>query len=91
MLTGLIRDARTVTVDVEGDSLEIIQEKLAAAAPEGFELVMAPARMRKGSITLDTTGTFEARGEVTEIEGQDLDALRAQVPEGWRLLSVRPS
>lgn len=89
MLIGRIRDARTVTVDVEGDSLEEITKQLAERAPEGFELVSAPARMRKGSITLDTTGTFQARGVVQEIEGPDIDALRAQVPEGWQLLSVR--
>ena len=91
MLTGRIRDARTVTVDVEGDSLEDIHAKLAAAAPEGFELVSAPPRMRKGSITLDATGTFQARGEVRDVEGADIDVLRAQMPDGWQLLSVQTS
>ena len=91
MLIGLIRGTRTVTVEVEGDSLEQVQEKLAAAAPAGYELVSSPARMRKGSITLDTTGTFEERGALQEVEGPDLDAIRAQVPDGWQLLSVRAS
>lgn len=89
MLTGRIRESRTVTADVEGDTLEEIKGALAAAAPAGFELVATGLRMRKGSITVDATGTFETRGEVREVEGPDLAAVRSQVPEGWQLLSVR--
>lgn len=46
-----------------------VTEKLTQSAPEGFELISAPARMRKESITLDATGTFQARGEVQTVEG----------------------
>lgn len=89
MLTGHIRSARTTTIDVEGDSLEAVTAALAAQAPAGFELISAPVRMRKGSTMLDATGTFEECGDIREIEASDLDGLRAQVPDGWRLLSVR--
>ncbi|SDH54387.1 hypothetical protein [Microbacterium sp. 77mftsu3.1] len=89
MLTGLIRDARTVTREVSADSLELAKAALAEAAPVGYELVKAPARMRKGSITLDVTGTFAPRGEAREVEASDLAALRQLIPDGWELLLVR--
>lgn len=91
MLIGRIRELRTVTVDAEGDSMEEIQRALAAAAPAGFELISAPLRMRKGSITADCTGTFQSRDNVREVEGPDLAAIRERVPQGWQLLSVRTS
>lgn len=89
MLTGRIRQARTVTVDVQGESVEELQQALAAATPAGYELVSSSMRSRKGSFTLDSTGTFAERGEVREVEGANLDEIRSRVPEGWELLSVR--
>lgn len=91
MLTGRIRSAQTITEKVEGDSLADIRSKLAARTPKGFELVSAPVTQRKGSITIDAVGTFASRGEVREIEGVDLAGIRAAVPDGWELLSLRAS
>jgi len=88
MLVGRIRPTSQVKVTVEGNSLEEVQRELEARRPEGFDLVHAPVRMRKGSITLDCTGVFAARTDVREIEAEDMAALRAKVPDGWQLLSV---
>lgn len=89
MLVGRIRSAQTVKVKVSGESLEEIRDALAAQAPAGFELVKAPVEPRRGETTLDAVGTFAARGEIREIEAEDMPRLRALVPDGWALLSVR--
>lgn len=89
MLIGMIRPRGTQTADVTGTSLEDVQQQLGELAPAGYELVNAPATMIKGAPLIKTTGTFERRDEVTEIEADDMDALEAKVPEGWQLLSVR--
>lgn len=45
--------------------------------------------MVKGAAVLKAVGTFARRDQVTEIQAEDMDALRAKVPEGWQLLNVR--
>lgn len=87
MLTGRIRSTQTRTVQAEADTLLDLKRKLARDAPAGFELVKAPVKMDHG--TLKCVATFAARGDVREIEAEDFPALRAKVPEGWQLLSVR--
>lgn len=89
MLTGLIRPVETRTVEVEGDSLADIHEKLTAQVPAGWELTKAPVTMTAGSTALKATGTFERRDGIREIEADTMAQLEAQVPDGWRLLSVR--
>ena len=89
MLVGRIRSTETHTVTVQADSLEAVQAELAAQAPAGFELVKSPVAMRKGSTVLDAVGTFERRDQMRDIEADDMAALEAKVPEGWKLIAVR--
>ncbi|WP_420111638.1 hypothetical protein [Pseudactinotalea sp.] len=89
MLIGMIRPREEVTAEVEGESLEAVQAKLEAHRPDGFELVSAPAEMIKGAALIRTKGTFQSRSGLREIEADDMDAMRAKVPDGWQLLSVR--
>ena len=89
MLIGLMRPVETQSFDVQGASLEEIHDNLMAHRPEGFDLISAPVVMAKRDTTINATGTFARRDQVTEIEADDLTALRAKVPEGWQLLSVR--
>ncbi|GAA1147808.1 hypothetical protein GCM10009651_35660 [Microbacterium natoriense] len=89
MLVGMIRPRGVQTVEVTGPSLEDVQSQLEALRPDGFELVNSPAEMIKGAALIKTTGTFERRDDVTEIEADDMAALEAKVPDGWQLLSVR--
>lgn len=89
MLTGLIRPRETRTVDVEGDSLGDIHEKLTAQVPAGWELTAAPVAMTAGSTALTATGTIERRDGMREIEADTMAQLEAKVPDGWQLLSVR--
>lgn len=89
MLIGMIRPRGSQTVDVTGPSLEDVQQQLEAIRPDGFELVNAPAEMIKGAALIKTTGTYERRDDVREIEADDMAALEAKVPDGWQLLSVR--
>ncbi|KAA9135220.1 hypothetical protein [Microbacterium caowuchunii] len=87
MLIGLIRPIETRTVEVKGEGLRAIAEQL--AAPEGWELVSAPALPAKGTTELHATATFARRDGLQQIEAEDRDALLAKVPEGWQLLSIR--
>ena len=89
MFTGTIRPVETVTIEVEGHSLAEIQEALAKQTPDGFELTDAPVRMAKGTTLISAVGKFARRDGTREIEADDIAALRAKVPEGWQLLTIR--
>lgn len=89
MLIGLIRSTETRTVELEGESLQDIREKAAAATPAGWELLSAPVRMRKGSTILDATATIARRDQTREIEADDMPALQAKIPDGTQLVHVR--
>lgn len=88
MLRATIRLEEQLQVEAQGESLESVHEQLAAARPDGFDLTLAPVSMAKGSTMISATGTFTRRDTTSEITGESMDELRAQVPEGWRLLHV---
>lgn len=45
--------------------------------------------MLKGSTLLKAPATIERRDGLIEIEGDDLAGVRAKLPQGYKLLSVR--
>jgi hypothetical protein len=89
MLYATIRLAETHQVTVEGESLGEIQQHLREKCPDGFVLTLAPVSMAKASTAITATGTYARRDEVQEIEAPSYAELRAAVPEGWQMLSVR--
>ncbi|QAB18346.1 hypothetical protein Leucomu_10825 [Leucobacter muris] len=89
MLYATIRLAETHQVTVEGESLGEIQQHLREQCPDGFVLTLAPVSMAKASMAITATGTYERRDKVQEIEAPSYAELRAAVPEGWQMLSVR--
>lgn len=89
MLTATIRRVETLSVDVAGEGLEAVQAELEANRPAGFDLVSAPVAMKAGTTTLTATGTYERRDETQEIQAPSYAELRAAVPAGWQMLSVR--
>lgn len=89
MLFALIRPIESSSTDVTGQSLADVRAQLDTRTPAGFDLVSAPARMLKGAQGIETTGTFQRRDGVREIEADDMAALEAKVPDGWQMLSVR--
>lgn len=89
MLAALIRPIETSTVEVIGTSLEDVHTQLIAQQQDGFALVSSPVRMLKGEAKMAATGTFTRIDGIREIEADTMAALEAQVPEGWRMLSVR--
>lgn len=89
MLIGTIRPTEPRTVEVKGESLADIQEKLEALRPEGFELVKSTAHPIKGTMMLSSVGTFARRDGAREIEADDRAALDAKVPDGYELLTIR--
>lgn len=91
MLIAMIRPLETSTAEVIGTTLEDVQTQLDAQRQPGFDLVSAPVRMLKGEAKMAATGTFSRVDGVREIEAEDMAALKAKVPAGWRMLSVRRS
>lgn len=87
-MRAVIRRVETQQVEVSGEGLPEIQEKLCAATPKGFDLVSAPVAMAKASTAITAAGTFARRDEVREIEGATMADLQARTPEGWRMLYV---
>ncbi len=87
MFFALIRPAETYTATVEGTDIPVLRAQLVAEAPADWEMVSAHVTMQPGGIrTLE--GRFERRDPPTQIEAPDMTAIEAQVPEGWKLLSV---
>lgn len=88
MLVGTIRTTECQTFDLEGDSLDELYAAAAAVVPAGWVTTQIRPIMQKGTARLKGTVTAR-RHELAEVEGDSLDALRANLPEGWQLLSVR--
>lgn len=88
MYIGIIREVKTETIDVAGDSLEAVRVQLEQRTPEGFFLTSAPVVMEMGTTMLTATGTYQAAG-YEEISAETREQLVAAVPEGWQLLSIR--
>lgn len=91
VLTGRIRPLETRAVDLQGESLAEIHELAAAATPVGWELTDAPVTMSAGTIALTATATILRRSDVQELEAGSFAELRAKVPDGFQLVSVRES
>ncbi len=89
MLIAMIRPLETKTVEVIGTTLDDVQAQLDAHREPGFDLVSSPVRMLKGEAKMQATGRFSRVDGIREIEAADMASLRAQVPDGWRMLSVR--
>ncbi|GAA3650605.1 hypothetical protein [Microbacterium marinilacus] len=89
MLIGVIRPTESQDLTAEGDSLAAIGDALRTQVPEGWQLTDSKVTMPKGSTMLTAVGRMARWGETREIQGADVAALEAQVPDGWALLSVR--
>lgn len=88
VLVGMIQTTETRQFDLEGDSLEELYAAAAAVVPDGWVTTLLRPIMQKGSTHLKGTVTAR-RHELAEVEGDSIDALRASVPDGWQLVSVR--
>lgn len=89
MLIGLIRPLESQTFTVQGRELDEIQDLITAQAPAGWETASAPVAMAKKDTILTATATVVRRDGLQEIEAETFDELRALVPDGYQLLSVR--
>lgn len=88
MLRASLRLIEKYETTVGGDSLESIHAQLAAACPEGFDLVEAPVKMGKTGGQISALGTYMRRDKTQQIEAATLPELEALVPEGWQILHV---
>ena len=89
MLSGRIRPVETRELTVEAPSIDEARAQVSAQVPEGWVLTDAAATMAKASIMITLHAKLARRDGAHDIEAADLGALRAQVPDGWQLLSVR--
>lgn len=88
MLVATVRPTGSHTLTVEGTNVTELRAQLAAQAPVGWDLVSSHATMKAGGART-VEGRFERRDGIREIEADDMTALEAKVPAGWRMLSVR--
>ncbi|KQR38007.1 hypothetical protein [Microbacterium sp. Leaf159] len=89
MLIALIRPVESSTADVIGTTLAEVLVELEQHRKPGFDLASAPVRMLKGEAKMEAMGTFKRVDGIEQIEADDMTSLRAKVPEGWRMLTVR--
>ncbi|KQQ64497.1 hypothetical protein [Microbacterium sp. Leaf320] len=89
MLIALIRPVESSTADVIGTTLAEVLVELEQHRKPGFDLTSAPVRMLKGEAKMEAMGTFKRVDGIEQIEAEDMTSLRAKVPEGWRMLTVR--
>ncbi|WP_447913091.1 hypothetical protein [Microbacterium phyllosphaerae] len=89
MLIALIRPVESSTADVIGTTLAEVLVELEQHRKPGFDLTSAPVRMLKGEAKMEAMGTFKRVDGIEQIEADDMASLRAKVPEGWRMLTVR--
>ena len=89
MLVGTIRPNETQQFTVEGESLADIARQVAAKTPQGWECASKPATKVKGSPLLTAQVTLVRRDDVQTIDADDMDTLRAKVPDGYQLIAVR--
>jgi hypothetical protein len=87
MLIGMIRPVETREREVIGEGIDALRAQL--EAPPGWELTEMHPEPQKGTTEFRAVGKFARRDGLTEIEAGDTDALRAKVPEGYELLSIR--
>lgn len=57
--------------------------------PAGWVVIGRPVTMAKAARDLTVAARLAKWGVPAEIEDDDVDALRAKVPEGYALISVR--
>jgi len=89
MLFGRIRPVETRELTLQAASIDETREKAAAELPEGWVLTDAAATMPKASTMITLNAKMARRDGASDIEAEDMASLRAKVPEGWQLLSVR--
>ncbi|MFB8191343.1 hypothetical protein ACFC14_18650 [Microbacterium sp. NPDC055988] len=89
MLIGLVRPVEVHTITLKGEDISEIRAQLVAQAPAGWELVSALVTMEKAGATRTINGKFHRSDGMEEITAENMDALRAQINDGWQLLSVR--
>jgi len=88
-MSGRIRPVETREVTVQAPSIDETREQVLAQLPEGWDLTDSAATMPKASTMITLNAKMARRDGAEEIEAEDFAALRAKVPEGWQLLSVR--
>ena len=89
MLVGVIQSTRTQELTLTGDATEELKERLAAQVPDGWVVTDSPITKTKQAPSLSMAAKLAHWGDLAEIEGESIDAVRAAMPDGYRLILVR--
>jgi phosphotransferase system HPr-like phosphotransfer protein len=89
---GLIQSSGTRELTAEADDAQSARALIEEQVPEGFDLLQVHNAMPRGGRVIATGIIRESAIREIEAEGPDYaaarDALRAQIPDGHRLLSI---
>ncbi|EQM74760.1 hypothetical protein [Microbacterium maritypicum] len=84
MLVGVIQSTRVQELTLTGDDTEELRERLAAQVPDGWVVTDSPITKTKQVPSLSTAAKLAHWGDLAEVEGESIDAVRAAVPDGYR-------
>lgn len=89
MFIGTIRSTETRTVEAAADSMSEARADILTQVPAGWTLTDAPATKKAGGEAVTVTAKLANWADMRDIEAEDMTALRALVPDGYQLISVR--
>lgn len=89
MLVGVIQSTKTQELTLTGDDTEELKALLATRVPDGWVVTDSPITKTKQVPSLSMAAKLAHWGDLAEVEGESIDAVRAAVPDGYRLILVR--
>ncbi len=89
MLIGVIRSTETRNLTITGDDVEELRAQLAAQVPVGWVVTDSPVTKTKQVPSLTMAARLARWGDLAEVEGESVEAVRAAVPDGYQLILVR--
>lgn len=89
MLIGVIRSTEARNLTITGDDVEELRAQLAAQVPVGWVVTDSPVTKTKQVPSLSMAAKLAHWGDLAEVGGDGIDAMRGAVPDGYRLILVR--
>ncbi|WP_426624466.1 hypothetical protein ACPPVW_18235 [Leifsonia sp. McL0607] len=91
-IRGVIQSTELAELTTSADDAQTARAAIEAQVPDGYDLLQVHNTMAPGGAVVATARIRPSEMQELEAEGIDYvatrDALRAQVPNGWRLLHI---
>lgn len=91
MLTATIRPVETRTLELNGESGDVIREAVTEQMPDGWVIAGTKLKLDSHTASFNATVTITRRDGLQTIEAADMDSLHALVPDGWQMMNIRKS